>query len=73
MRDRRETAIHLFPKPVRMGLTTKIINITKYPLAIGLFIAVGLVMITEHLEYLVYVLGEEFGLNFELFSFDFPI
>lgn len=41
-------------KPVRMSLAPKVTNIAKYPLAISLLCAIGLVMIAEHLAYLIH-------------------
>jgi hypothetical protein len=50
-----EKLLHILcPKPLRMGFPAEIINIAKYPLAIGLLCAVGVVMITEHFAYLVH-------------------
>ena len=39
-----------------MGLAAEVMDIAKYPLAIGLLGVVGVVMITEHLAYLVHEL-----------------
>src|SRR5437879_2567089 len=53
----REKALHIVcAEPVRMGLAAEVIHIAKYPLAIGLLGAVGVVVITEHLAYLVHEL-----------------
>ena len=56
----------LCPEPVRMGLAAEVMDIAKYPLAIGLLCAVGVVMITEHLAHLVHKF--EFGIRAELWS-----
>src|SRR4029453_16879388 len=44
----------LCPKPVRMGLAAAVMDIGKYPLAIGLLGTVGVVVIAEHLAHLVH-------------------
>jgi hypothetical protein len=41
------------PKPVRMGLAAEVMDIAKYPLAIGLLGTVGVVVIATHLTHLV--------------------
>jgi hypothetical protein len=46
----------LYPKPVRMGLAAEVMDITKYPLAIGLLGTVGVVVIAEHLAHPVHEL-----------------
>ena len=47
-----------------MGLDAEVMNIAKYPLAIGLLCAVGVVMITERLAYLIHEL--EAGIHVEI-------
>jgi hypothetical protein len=60
-----EKPLHILcTKPVRMGLSAEMINIAKYPLAIGLLCAVGVVMITEHLAYLVHKLEVRIRVEF---------
>jgi zinc transporter ZupT len=52
-----ETAIHLLgPEPVRRGLAAAVMEIAKYPVAIGLLGAVSIVIIAEHLAHLVHQL-----------------
>ena len=56
-----------------MGLAAEVMDIAKYPLAIGLLGVVGVVMITEHLAYLVHEL--EVGIQVEfrfIFLLTFP-
>ena len=46
-----------------MGLAAEVMNIAKYPLAISLLCAVGVVIIAEHLAHLVHEL--EVGIRVE--------
>jgi len=52
-----------------MGLAVEVMNITKYPLAIGMLCAVGVVMITEHLAYLVHELEAGIRAEFRFIFF----
>ena len=50
-----EKALHLRgPEPVRRGLAAEVMEIAKYPLAISLLGAVGVVIRAEHLAHLVH-------------------
>jgi hypothetical protein len=50
-----EKPFHILgPKPVRMGLAAEVLEIVKYPLARSLLGTIGVVVIAEHLTYLVH-------------------
>jgi hypothetical protein len=52
-----EKPFHILgPTPVRMGLAAAVMEIAKYPLAIGLLGTVGVVVRAEHLAHLVHEL-----------------
>jgi len=48
-----------------MGLAAEVMDIAKYPVAIGMICAVGVVMITEHLACLVHQLEAGIRVEFQ--------
>jgi hypothetical protein len=60
-----EKPFHLLcPQPIRMGLAAEVMEIARYPLAIGLLGAVGVVVIAEYLSHLVHQLEAEMWAKF---------
>jgi hypothetical protein len=62
-----EKALHILcPESARMGPAAEVMDIAKYPVAIGLLGAVGVVIIAEHLAHLVHQLEAGIGAKFRL-------